>query len=70
MKTKKNHSYPLVYTGLMLFGKRGKRCREICRHQGKVLLEFEDRRRDWCYSKDIELSSTLSKYAQSLLGRA
>lgn len=54
MRTKRAHIYELVYIGLGLFGKRGKRCREVFEDRGRILIEFEDRRRDWCFRSQVK----------------
>lgn len=53
-------NYPLIYTGFMLVFKRGKRCREILRQNGYILIEFEDLRRDWTYEREIKNIDSIS----------
>ena len=49
----KQKIYNMIYQGMMLFGRVGKRCR-ICYRQGqKFLIEFEDKRRDWCFYNEL-----------------
>lgn len=55
MKTK---VYNYIYNGRMLFTKVGKKCRVIMRQRNMVLLEFEDKRRDWCFPMDLKLEIT------------
>ena len=47
-------SYDQVYRGLALIGRQFKKCRSVYRQGKKVLIEFEDKRRDWCFPNEIQ----------------